>query len=222
MFDHLYTDQVHRALTLAKQAAQARSHATVSPIHLTLGLLQEQRESSGCLFQQLQVEPERLITYISALASAGHVSSVDGGPTVEQIMTGAHSEAIKMGDPFIACQHVVLALLNAPLSADLREVLDDFGLTYESVLTAHVALMTKPARIRFRHFVEADGSQLLRLFEGILVNNCVQASEVRGVITMLSHGDALQIINTVVRNILDVVRTPDTFTMTQPPKQPRD
>jgi len=141
------TEKAQDVIREAQALAQRRGHAQIDVEHLAVALLSQDGgiaprivEKAGgnpaSLVQRLQQALERLPRVSGPGAPAGQVFIA---PRVNEILTGAETEAQRMKDEYVSVEHLLLALADLKDGA-VSEALRAAGLTREKLLEAAAAV----------------------------------------------------------------------------------
>ncbi|MDR2895062.1 MAG: ATP-dependent chaperone ClpB [Propionibacteriaceae bacterium] len=127
-----YTGAVRLALTKANPA--------VEPVHLLAALLQIPDNTVGPLMANLGVDPEQIANTAEQLikqlpsASGSSVAQPTLSGAMARVLAEAETQAQKMGDQFVATEHLLIGLAGVP--SDVQKLLKDHGLTQAKLIKA--------------------------------------------------------------------------------------
>jgi ATP-dependent Clp protease ATP-binding subunit ClpB len=141
------TEKAQDVIRGAQALAQRRGHAQIDVEHLAAALLSQDGgvaprivEKAGgkpaSLVQRLEQALDRLPRVSGPGASAGQVYIV---PRVNEILTGAETEAQRMKDEYVSVEHLLLALADLK-DGTVAEAFRSAGLTREKLLEAAAAV----------------------------------------------------------------------------------
>ncbi len=131
-----FTDQVRRALQLAREQATALRQEYVGAEHLLLGLLQEGDGVATAILTDLAVEPEALLRRAQASVKVGHHDPAPGPPDLpysskaKKVLEFAMGEARELGHQYVGTEHLLLGLLH-PESVPAVTVLTEMGVALD-------------------------------------------------------------------------------------------
>jgi thiamine-phosphate pyrophosphorylase len=141
MRDEPYTPAVARAIAAAPAWALRHGADPVAPLHLLLGLAQEEEGRASALLAGAGLAPARVFAWagLEPAALRGGEDSPPLGPAAQDALAEARGLAREtFGERSIASEHLLLALLRS--DAGLRAALEGLGLAFarleESVLSA--------------------------------------------------------------------------------------
>jgi ATP-dependent Clp protease ATP-binding subunit ClpC len=199
-FDKL-TEKAQEALMISQAIMQRFQHMQLDTDHLLLALLEQPEGTVPKLLEEMHVDQIRLAEAVKR--SLERMPKVQGGtsrqaqvyPTpAAQMVLGELCPAIaaRMGDEYVATEHILLAILEEGAS-DAARILRDFGATREKVERALIAIrgsqrVTEPgAEGKYQVLAKysRDLTQLAR--EGKLDPVIGRDDEVRRVIEILSR-----------------------------------
>jgi ATP-dependent Clp protease ATP-binding subunit ClpB len=141
------TEKAQDVIRGAQALAQRRGHAQIDVEHLAVALLSQDGgvaprivEKAGgkpaSLLQRLEQALDRLPRVSGPGAPAGQVYIA---PRVNEILTGAETEAQRMKDEYVSVEHLLLALADLK-EGTVAEVFRSAGLTREKLLEAAAAV----------------------------------------------------------------------------------
>jgi len=117
-------ETVQQAVVLARQNGQQ----SIEPVHLMRALLTKAQDVVGYVFQKLGINPQQ----IDALCQQEiqHLARVEGGEPylsndANKVLTRAQELSQEMGDAFVSCEPILLALLT--VSSTVSRMLKDAG-----------------------------------------------------------------------------------------------
>ena len=141
------TEKAQDVIRGAQALAQRRGHAQIDVEHLAVALLSQDGgvaprivEKAGgkpaSLVQRLEQALDRLPRVSGPGAPAGQVYIA---PRVNEILTGAETEARRMKDEYVSVEHLLLALADLK-DGTVAEAFRSAGLTREKLLEAAAAV----------------------------------------------------------------------------------
>jgi ATP-dependent Clp protease ATP-binding subunit ClpA len=138
MLRHPYlTARAREVLSLAHDLADRRGDATLTPVHLALGLLEEGQSVAVHALTALGVPLDDLARELAAALPAPGtpraVPAVRGWtPDDEAFVVQAMREARELDTPYYGAEHLLLALLRDPAAAPAR-LLARHGVGFDDV-----------------------------------------------------------------------------------------
>ena len=141
------TEKAQDVIRGAQALAQRRGHAQIDVEHLAVALLSQDGgvaprivekagEKPASLVQRLEQALDRLPRVSGPGAPAGQVYIA---PRVNEILTGAETEAQRMKDEYVSVEHLLLALADLK-DGTVAEAFRSAGLTREKLLEAAAAV----------------------------------------------------------------------------------
>ena len=138
------TTKSQEALSQAVRRAAAGGHAQVEPVHLLLALLEQTDgtavpllEAAGADVASVRSRAEQAIARMPR-ASGSTVAAPNLSRPVLAVLSGASEQAGKLGDGYVATEHLVVAL--AQHGADVAGWLREAGATPDALLGAFTAI----------------------------------------------------------------------------------
>lgn len=136
-----FTIKAQEALQSAQDLAAHNNHGEFKALHLFSALMADEQSlvrpmlmKAGVALEALNQELERELAKLPKIFSSSSVSQLYLSPEVMQIIDRAGKIALAQRDEFISCEHLLLALLDAPSSA--QALLERFGAKRETMLRA--------------------------------------------------------------------------------------
>ncbi len=134
-----FTIKSRDALEAAQKVAQNNQSQQITPLHLLYALLTQDEGVVVHIIKRLGLEPELLLERVDErVKRLPKVSGVEAGDGIDKelgkILEGAFSNAERMGDEYIACEHLVMAMLDS--NGEVFELLNKNGITKEGFLDA--------------------------------------------------------------------------------------
>ncbi len=146
-----FTIKAQEALQNAQDLAAHNNHGEFKALHLFSSLMADEQSlvrpmlmKAGVALESLHQELERELAKLPKIFSSSTVSQLYLSPEVMQIIDRAGKIALAQRDEFISCEHLLLALLDAPSSA--QALLERFGAKRETMLRA-LAQLRGSARV---------------------------------------------------------------------------
>ena len=138
------TTKSQEAISEAVRRAAAGGHAQVEPVHLLLALLEQTDgtavpllEAAGADVASVRSRAEQAIARMPR-ASGSTVAAPNLSRPVLAVLSGASEQAGKLGDGYVATEHLVVAL--AQHGADVAGWLREAGATPDALLGAFTAI----------------------------------------------------------------------------------
>lgn len=136
---HRFTIKAQEALQNAQELAAKKSNGELKALHLLSSLIEDHQSlvqpilvrvgiNLEKLHQQLESELERL----PKLVSGSNISQLYLSQELMQVLDQAARVATSQKDEFISCEHLLLAVLDTPSSAQV--ILSQFGLRRDSAV----------------------------------------------------------------------------------------
>lgn len=136
------TNTLQQALHQAQAEAIRRENQEIQPEHLLAALTADGESGAADLFQlagaQLPAFRERVAAALGKLPRvSGGDGQIYGSNQLNRVMVWAEDEAKKLGDEYVAPEHVLLALFHSQLKASVAaRILNESGIKRDSVLSA--------------------------------------------------------------------------------------
>ena len=132
-----FTIKAQEAVQEAVNTAQRNGQQTIEPTHLLAGVMAKAKDVMNFLFQKLGVNGQQIEMLVQQ--ELQHLPRVQGGEPylssdTNKVLLKAQDEAQKMGDEFVSCESMVLALLTAGATAG--RILKDAGITEKDLRAA--------------------------------------------------------------------------------------
>ncbi|MCD6351949.1 MAG: AAA family ATPase [Armatimonadetes bacterium] len=137
-----FTNKVKQALNDAQQILQRYKHNQLDVEHLLLAMLEDEESIASKLLAAEGVEARQIRGQIErelasrpqvTTAGAGDVGQIYITPSFDRVMRAAEQVAARLGDEFVAQEHVLLAILEDGTTPAAR-ILTASGVTSELVL----------------------------------------------------------------------------------------
>ena len=132
-----FTIKAQEAVQEAVNTAQRNGQQTIEPIHLLAGIMNKAKDVTTFLFQKLGVNAQQIDLLIKT--ELQHLPRVTGGEpylssATNSVLLKAQDYAHKMGDEFVSCEPMLLALLTDGQTAG--RILKDAGITERDLRAA--------------------------------------------------------------------------------------
>ncbi|MDO4523321.1 MAG: ATP-dependent Clp protease ATP-binding subunit [Eubacteriales bacterium] len=134
-----YTEQVNRALKLARAAARQCGQSYIGSEHLLLGLLREQQGMAAVILQENHVDEQKLLGLVKDLivpeGAVAERQSAQYSPRAEAILEQGALEAEFFGQTQVGTEHLLLAILKDTDSVATR-LLHTMGIPVQKLFMA--------------------------------------------------------------------------------------
>ncbi|MBO5548975.1 MAG: ATP-dependent chaperone ClpB [Prevotella sp.] len=132
-----FTIKAQEAVQQAVNTAQLNGQQVIEPVHILKGLLEKAKDVTTFLFQKLGVNAQQIEMLVEQ--EIKHLPKVQGGQPYlsndsNNVLLRAQEQAQKQGDEFVACEPILLALLNVNSTAS--RILKDAGITEKDLRAA--------------------------------------------------------------------------------------
>ena len=132
-----FTIKAQEAVQEAVNTAQRNGQQTIEPTHLLAGVMAKAKDVVNFLFQKLGINGQQIEMLIQQ--ELQHLPRVQGGEPylssdANKVLLKAQDYAQKMGDEFVSCEPIVLALLTDGATAG--RILKDAGITEKDLRAA--------------------------------------------------------------------------------------
>ena len=136
-----FTIKAQEAVQEAVNTAQRNSQQTIEPVHLLAGVMNKAKDVVNFLFQKLGVNGQQIDMLVQT--ELQHLPRVTGGEPylsgdTNRVLLKAQDYAQKLGDEFVSCEPILLALLTDGATAG--RILKDAGITEKDLRAAIQAL----------------------------------------------------------------------------------
>ena len=133
------TIKARDALELAQKVAQNKQNQQITPLHLLAALFGQSEGVVVPIMKRLGLEIELLQEKVAqSIERLPKVSGVDAGDGIDRdlgkVLEDAFKHAERMGDEYIASEHLMLAILDS--TSEASNVLRENGVTRENFLEA--------------------------------------------------------------------------------------
>jgi ATP-dependent Clp protease ATP-binding subunit ClpB len=133
-----FTVKAQEAMATSQQLAMARSHTTLTPIHLLSALLQDEDELVSQILKKIGSNVSRIQDMVESelnrLPKGSVGSQLMPDPVYAQIILDAQNRADKMGDDYLSVEHLLLSL--AEIKSDAKEILSVNSIGVEQIESA--------------------------------------------------------------------------------------
>ncbi len=132
-----FTTKAQEVIRAAQEAALARGQQQIGALHLLFGLLRQGDGAVDAVLSAAGIDKEKLDERVeNALGAIGGGAVEHSGQLVlsrdlAAVLERAEKEMSKMGDSFVATEHILLALLE--VNTEARKILEEAGLRVETV-----------------------------------------------------------------------------------------
>lgn len=138
-----FTDKAQEAIINSQAIAQEHGQSNIEPPHILLALLEQGESLVRSILEKIKIDPdlisEQALSLIKKLPSRelnqsrGPIQAVSGTNETGFILERAQKEADGMEDEFISTEHILLAMIGIPSSAQV--LLLNSGASYETIKT---------------------------------------------------------------------------------------
>ena len=134
MAGYNFTDDVRRALQVAREEALKLRHDQVEPLHILQGILRAPGATCTAALGRLSAEPKMLSSAILSVVP-GPSREPAAGPDIpyagsaKRVLEGAMVEARDLHHPYVAPEHLVLGVLRQ--GGEAATILGHAGVTLE-------------------------------------------------------------------------------------------
>ncbi len=134
-----FTIKAREALEAAQKIASSNENQQIVPLHLLAALLEQSEGVVVPIIKRLGLEPELILQRVNErIGKLPKVSGVEAGEGIDRelgkVLEGAFAQAERMGDEYIASEHLVLAILDS--RGEASSVLASSGVSRDNFLTA--------------------------------------------------------------------------------------
>ena len=134
-----FTTKAQEALQRAQNLATEHNHQELTPLHVLLTLIKQPEGIVGSILQKLEVPipalEERIgqgLQFLPHIVDQGSAGQLFISKEMVQIFNQSEREAKNIGDEYISTEHLFLAHIQVPSSANI--ILKEFNVQYETVL----------------------------------------------------------------------------------------
>ncbi len=133
-----FTVKAQEAMATSQQLAMARSHTTLTPIHLLAALMQDDEGLVVQILKKIGSNVSRIQDMVENELNRLPKGSVGPqllpDPAYTQIILDAQNRADKMGDDYLSVEHLLLSL--AEIKSDAKEILSVNSIGVEQIESA--------------------------------------------------------------------------------------
>ncbi len=139
-----FTQKAQEAIESAQRLLQRLGHSQLDAEHIFYGLLDEREGAVAKILGRMGVDPALVKDFLLSQLKSRPSVSVEAGPSTTQIyitpraqsvLNNAQDEARRLGDEYVATDHILLALVDVG-GEELGKTLDEFGITKEKVYSS--------------------------------------------------------------------------------------
>ena len=137
-----YTNKAQSAVLAAQRIAGERHHSAIEPVHVFLGLLEQDEGLAPRIIQKIGAQPgdihaelKRMLDNLPRISQAA--TGIGIGRAAVQVFSQAEEEAQKMRDEYTSTEHLLLALAK---DEAMSAILKRSGITYDDILSALQAI----------------------------------------------------------------------------------
>ena len=132
-----FTIKAQEAVQQAVNTAQLNGQQVIEPVHILKGILEKAKDVTTFIFQKLGVNAQQIDMLVDQ--EIKHLPRVQGGQPYlsndsNTVLVRAQEQSQKMGDEFVACEPILLALLSVNSTAS--RIMKDAGCTEKDMLKA--------------------------------------------------------------------------------------
>ena len=132
-----FTIKAQEAVQQAVNTAQLNGQQVIEPVHILKGILEKAKDVTTFIFQKLGVNAQQIEMLVDQ--EIKHLPRVQGGQPYlssdsNNVLVRAQEQSQKMGDEFVACEPILLALLTVNSTAS--RILKDAGCTTDGMTKA--------------------------------------------------------------------------------------
>ena len=137
-----FTIKAQESIQQAVNIAQQNGQQAIEPVHLLKGVMEHAKDVTNYIFQKLGVNGQQIELLVDQ--EIKHLPKVQGGGQPyfsnesNSVLVRAQELSQKMGDEFVACETIVMALLSVNSTAS--RIMKDLGCTAKDMQAAIQAL----------------------------------------------------------------------------------
>ena len=125
-----FTIKAQEAVQQAVNTAQLNGQQVIEPVHILKGILEKAKDVTNFIFQKLGVNAQQIELLVDQ--EIQHLPRVQGGQPYlsndsNKVLMRAQEQSQKMGDEFVSCEPILLALLTVNSTAS--RIMKDAGCT---------------------------------------------------------------------------------------------
>ncbi|MDE2775875.1 MAG: ATP-dependent chaperone ClpB [Chloroflexota bacterium] len=133
-----YTNRAQSVVLVAQRIAGERHHSAIEPVHVLLGLLEQDQGLAPRIIQKIGAEPAAIHAELTRMLDnlpriSQPANGVGIGRSAVQVFSQAEEEAQKMRDEYTSTEHLLLALAK---DEAMSAILNRSGITYDDILSA--------------------------------------------------------------------------------------
>jgi len=133
-----YTNRAQSVVLVAQRIAGERHHSAIEPVHVLLGLLEQDQGLAPRIIQKIGAEPAAIHAELTRMLDnlpriSQPANGVGIGRSAVQVFSQAEEEAQKMRDEYTSTEHLLLALAR---DEAMSAILNRSGITYDDILSA--------------------------------------------------------------------------------------
>jgi ATP-dependent Clp protease ATP-binding subunit ClpB len=132
-----FTKKALEAVELAQHTALELGHQELSSLHLLLAMVNQEESIVSEILRQLNVPLERfknqIKTELNKIPKVSGVTQLYASREINSVFMEAEKEAQRMGDEFIATEHLLLAMCKTS-SREVKNLFEQFGLEERRIL----------------------------------------------------------------------------------------
>ena len=133
-----YTNRAQNAVLKAQSIAGEHHHSAIEPVHVFLGLLEQDEGLAPRIIQKIGAQPAAIHAELTGMLgnlprTSQPASGIGIGRSAVQVFSQAEKEAKMMRDDYTSTEHLLLALAK---DKAMSVVLKRSGITYNDILSA--------------------------------------------------------------------------------------
>jgi len=131
-----FTQKAQEALAAAQEVLEEYNHQEFDTEHIFLALLKQEDGLIGKIIKRMDIMPDMVLRRIESTLEkrpkiyGGATAQIYVTPRAKKLFSLARSEAERMKDEFVGCEHLFLALTEER-EGDTCRILKEFGITKE-------------------------------------------------------------------------------------------
>jgi len=136
-----FTQKAQEALALAQEILDEYNHQELDTEHIFLALLRQDDGLLGKILKRMDIMPEAVQRRLESTLDVrpkvygGATAQIYITPRAKNLLTLARSEAQRMKDEYVGCEHIFLAITEER-EGDTAKLLREFGINKEKVYQA--------------------------------------------------------------------------------------
>ena len=134
-----FTIKAQDSLQMAQDMAAMKSHGDLRAVHLLAALIRQQDSLVLPILEELKVDLQEMESLINKelnllpkILSSSSVGQLYLSRELMEVLDSAGKFSRELGDEYISCEHLFLALTEIPSSA--KRILSSFNISREEVL----------------------------------------------------------------------------------------